>query len=174
MIYAIVCIATTLRFSLTRDEILTAAGDVSNTGLYALERLAARRVISQATNMYLARHRVIAEVIVDSLRASGQLLQPYLGLARAIAARQDASRPKSRESKLVAALLSHRRISRTFAISDGRTVYSEVESFCSDDYHFWLQRGSLEVQDGLLEYARPYLLSAKDGDGVKAGGELTP
>jgi hypothetical protein len=163
LIYALTSLASSLRFSLTRDEILTATGDVSNTGLFALDRLASRDILVQRSNTYAARHRVIAELITDRLRNSGQLLPAYLGLTRAMAARYDPARRKTRETKLVTALLGHQRIVRNFAISDARIIYSEVEGFCRDDYHFWLQRGSLEVQAGSLSFARPYLLSARDG-----------
>jgi SIR2-like domain len=163
LIYAITCLASSLRFALTRDEILAAASDVSNTGLFALNRLAARGILTQKTNTYKARHRVIAELITDSLRKNGQLLPSYLGLTRTMAARYDPAKQKAREGKLLTALLGHRRIARNFEMSDARVIYNEVEEFCKDDYHFWLQRGSLEVQDGSLAYARPYLLSAKDG-----------
>ncbi len=163
LIYAITCLASSLRFALTRDEILAAASDVSNTGLFALNRLAARGILTQKTNTYKARHRVIAELITDNLRNSGQLLPAYLGLTRTMAARYDPAKRKAREGKLLTALLGHRRIARNFPMSDARVIYNEVEEFCKNDYHFWLQRGSLEVQDGSLTYARPYLLSAKDG-----------
>jgi SIR2-like domain len=163
LIYAITSLASSLRFPLTRDEILTASGDVSNTGLFALNRLASRAILAQKTNTYGARHRVIAELITDVLRNSGQLLAPYRGLTRTMAARYDAKRRKTRETKLLTALLAHQRIARNFAINDARVIYDDVEEFCKDDYHFWLQRGSLEVQVGSLTLARPYLLSARDG-----------
>jgi hypothetical protein len=163
MIYAIACLASSMRFSLTRDEILTASGDVSNTGLYALSRLVARGILTQKANTYLARHRVIAEVVTDSLRKSGRLLGPYRGLTNTMARRYDRTRVKTRETKLLTALLDHQRIDRNFALGDARAIYDDVEDFCSEDYHFWLQRGSLEVQVGSLAIARPYLLSARDG-----------
>lgn len=163
LIYAVICLASNLRFFLTRDEILTAVSDVSNTGLFALERLSSRGIVVQRTNTYAARHRVVAEVVGDSLRSQARLLEPYLGLTRAMSARYDLKKGKARETKLVSALLNHRRVARNFQVSDARSIYNEVEEFCKDDYHFWLQRGSLEVQYGDLVYARPYLLSAKDG-----------
>jgi hypothetical protein len=163
LMYSITCLASALRFSVTRDEILTAAGDVSNTGLYALNRLTARALLTQRTTAYLARHRVIAEVITDTLRNRGELFVPYLGLTRTMTARYTPARFRTREAKMVRALIDHRRIARNFAIGDARTIYNDIEEFCNDDYHFWLQRGSLEVQDGNLTHARAYLLSAKDG-----------
>jgi hypothetical protein len=163
LMYAITSLASSLRFPLTRDEILTSSGDVSNTGLFALNRLASRAILAQKTNTYGARHRVIAELITDVLRNNGQLLAPYRGLTRTMAARYDVSLRKTRETKLLTALLAHERIARNFATSDARVIYDDVEEFCKDDYHFWLQRGSLEVQDGSLTIARPYLLSARDG-----------
>jgi hypothetical protein len=54
VIYAITCLASSMRFALTRDEILTASGDVSNTALYALSRLAARGILKQSAT-HIAR-----------------------------------------------------------------------------------------------------------------------
>jgi hypothetical protein len=87
LIYGIACIASDLRFPLFREEILLACEDLSNTALYALERLVARRLLVSGRAGYQARHRRIAEIAVDGMRSSGQLLAPYSGLLRACAAR---------------------------------------------------------------------------------------
>jgi len=52
---------------------------------------------------------------------------------------------------------------RFFSIDDARQLYANVEDLLSDDYHFWLQRGSLEVESGNLSRAGNYLQQAFDG-----------
>lgn len=46
-------------------------------------------------------------------------------------------------------------------------LYQDLEPACADDYHFWLQRGSFEVQFGSLSLARISLAQAKMGDGAR-------
>jgi SIR2-like domain len=166
LIYALVAIATDLRAPLLRDEILMASGDLSNTSLYALDRLAARRLIVQDRGRYTLRHRRIAELVVARLRNSVEMLAPYRGLLRAMATRYRSHGTRSREMRLFAALLSHRRIGHTFSVDDARSLYQDLEPACGDDYHYWLQRGSFEVQFGSLSLARLALAQAKMGDGA--------
>jgi hypothetical protein len=47
LLYAIVAVATDMRAYLLKDELLLASGDLSNTSLYALDRLAARGFAEQ-------------------------------------------------------------------------------------------------------------------------------
>ncbi len=167
LIYAIVAIATDLRAYLLKDEILMASEDLSNTSLYALDRLAARRLIAQERGRYTLRHRRIAELVVARLRNSAEMLAPYRGLLRAVATRYRSRGTRSREMRLFTALLSHTRIGHTFAIDDARSLYQDLEPACADDYHYWLQRGSFEVQFGSLSLARMALAQAKVGDGAR-------
>lgn len=163
LIYGIVAIASELRFPLLKEEILLACNDLSNTALFAHERLVARRLVVPSRGGYVLRHRRIAELVVEGMRKSGQLLTPYRGLLRAVAARYQPHQRRARETKLVTALMSHQRMARNFAIGDARAIYNELEELANDDYHFWLQRGSLEVQDGSLALARNWLQQAFDG-----------
>lgn len=167
LIYAIVAIATDLRHYLQKDEILMAAGDLSNTALYALERLVARRLLDAPFGRHRLRHRRIAELVAARLRGGAELFEPYRGLLRAMATRYNPNHFRSRETRLLIALISHRRIGHSFAVSDARALYQEIEELCRDDYHYWLQRGSFEVQFGNLSLARTSLAQARVGDGAK-------
>ena len=149
-----------MRFGVSRDEVLMAAGDISNTGLHALERLAANRLVIARDDGYRVRHRRVAEIVVAGMRGDAIALAPYLGLVRAIAARHEAGQRKRREAKLVTALISHGRVLRFFALDDARQLYASVEDLLADDYHFWLQRGSMEVEYGNLRRAGNYLQQA--------------
>ena len=159
-IYGIVALASSLRFFLPRDEILVASGDIHNTTLNALNRLVARKLLTQRPQGFSVRHRRIAELVVAGLRRSGTLYPAYSGLLRSLAIRVDPARRATREAKLLTALLSHERILRSFALDDARRLYDGVEDLLRDDYHYWLQRGSLEVEHGNLPAARMYLQHA--------------
>jgi hypothetical protein len=166
LIYAIVAIATELRHPLQRDVILQASEDMSNSALYALERLNALGLLSQNANGgYTVRHRRIAELVVSHMRQSAEMLGPYRGLARCAAMRYDSNDRKAPSTKLVRALISHSRMARSLALPDARSIYQDLETPMDNDYHFWLQRGSLEVEYGLLSKARNYLQQARGGGG---------
>jgi hypothetical protein len=163
LIYAIVALASEMRFALGRDEVLMATGDISNTALHALERLVANRLLIARSGGYMVRHRTVAELVVRGMRGDAIALAPYQGLVRAIAARHQAGRPGSREAKLITALISHARVLRFFALDDAQALYHSAEDLLASDYHFWLQRGSLEVESGNLSRAANYLQQAFAG-----------
>lgn len=106
-------------------------------------------------------------MLVGRLRGGVQLLEPYRGVLRTMATRYVRSERRSRETRLFTALISHGRMVRTFDVGDARTLYQEVEELCRDDYHYWLQRGSLEVESGSLPLARTWLAQARAGDGER-------
>jgi len=54
-------------------------------------------------------------------------------------------------------------MARNFSLDDARRLYDDIEDLCKDDYHYWLQRGSLEVQHGNLKVARNWLQQAFAG-----------
>jgi hypothetical protein len=164
LIYGLVAIASALRFALTKDEILMASGDLSNTALFALGRLAARRLLVINRSGYALRHRRLAELVVASMRSNRQLLAPYRGLLRTMASRYRPKDRRARETKLTKALMNHSRIGRDFSLEDARQLYADVEELAKDDYHYWLQRGSLEVEHATsLTHAGLWLQQARDG-----------
>lgn len=164
LIYAAVSISSELRFGLTRDEVLIASGDVSNTGLFALDRLVARRLlISEGDHDIRIRHRRLAEVIVTRLRNSGEMRAPYFGLARAMAMRAQPGDRKSRSARLLTALIGHRRVGTTFSVDDAREFYASLEELLKDSYHYWLQRGGFELQYGNIRSAGNFLQQARAG-----------
>ncbi|MBC2933093.1 hypothetical protein [Nocardioides sp. zg-1228] len=65
-------------------------------------------------------------------------------------------------------LINHDRIQRLVDdLDDCRDIYSRLQDRLGWDYHYWLQRGSLEVEKGDLGQAKTYLESARSlVDGV--------
>ncbi|MDQ3631803.1 MAG: SIR2 family protein [Actinomycetota bacterium] len=165
LLYGAAAIATELRIALTRDELLSASGEITNEALYAVDRLIARKLLVERPSGYEVRHRRIAELLVAGARNSGTLFGPYAGLTRAIAIRASPDKTRSRENRLLTALISHERVRRSFSMNDARRLYDSVEAPLATNYHFWLQRGSLEVENGSLPAARNYLQQAFAGGG---------
>src|SRR5207244_3011735 len=60
-------------------------------------------------------------------------------------------------------LMSHERLLRLLKAPEARAVYADVEAIpvVSNDYHYWLQRGSVEVEAGDLRLAENFLNQAR-------------
>ncbi len=58
-------------------------------------------------------------------------------------------------------LANHAYILRITTPENGRTIYSRLEPLLHWDYHYWLQRGSLEVEAGDLDLATQFLDQAR-------------
>ncbi len=161
-IYALVAVATAFRFGLSRDEILIASGDRSNTALNALDRLIARHVLlSHPDGAVWARHRVIAEILLDELQKTGQLNQVLSGLAFVAAAKVTPMLHRSaRPWRMLRSILNHEFLERTVGTESARNLYGGLEQLLSFDFHYWLQRGSLEVEFGDLAVAENFLNQA--------------
>ena len=80
--YALVAVSSAFRFRLTRDEVIMASGDRSNQALNALEALSRRHIITASPDGSMtARHRVIADLVLDELQRTGELRDVLEGLA---------------------------------------------------------------------------------------------
>lgn len=161
-VYGLVAVATALRFGLTRDEILLAVGYVSNATLQTLDTLQRRGLIVQVASGELrVRHRVIAEVIVKAMSADGTLAPTLTGLCVAAASKVGpATRRSEKAYRRVKAMMNHDWIFHEIGCSSAKQVYNDIETLMSWDYHYWLQRGSLEVECGDLSLAENFLNQA--------------
>ena len=68
LLYGIIALVHSQRYSLTLDEVLTAAGIIDNKTVNELERLVRRGIVTRRDRHveYRTRHRVISEQIVNS------------------------------------------------------------------------------------------------------------
>ena len=149
---------------LTKDEVLLAAGSNGSEAAEVLDALAARHVLvgRPPTYEYRARHRVIAELVQDRLQALGELKDVVVGLAFAASSKVNpAMRRNERPWQLLNHLMDHEFLGRVLGVMDAREVYGAIEGLVTFDYHYWLQRGSLEVQRGDLAWATQYLDQAR-------------
>ena len=163
-IYGLLCVATYLGFNLTRSEILVALGDASNETLNALDELVRRHIVIQNADKesYRARHRVIAEIIFKRLQSEGALNDIIAGLAKIAATETRPGMPRSaRPMRLLIRVINHDFLHRCLGINRARTLYDELEPQLKEEAHFWLQRASLELEDGFIQLAENFIHQAR-------------
>ncbi|MCL5959689.1 MAG: SIR2 family protein [Chloroflexi bacterium] len=164
LIYAVVSLAFSQRFSLSREEILIATGESDNKTLDALEQLVRRYIITRDDLHvgYKARHRVIADTLVSAMQFRPFLGPVLEGLCFAFANRisPQVSRT-SRQWRRLIRFMNHDFVLQIASAEIGRDIYTRIEPLLHWDYHYWLQRGSLEVEKGDLEMATNFINQAR-------------
>jgi tetratricopeptide (TPR) repeat protein len=163
LIYGIVAVATHLRNFLTKDEILLAAGDSSNKTLNRIESLLNQQLfITVDGNHIQLRHRVIADKVVDYYKSEGILSDPLEGLFWMLSTKVHPELSKhAREAKFLRRLMNHELlINLTSDVETPRRAYASVESLLNWNFHYWLQRGSYEVEVGNIDLAENFLNQA--------------
>jgi Mrp family chromosome partitioning ATPase len=163
-VYAVIALATHFRRYVTVQEVLSAVDGRKLEALNLVRDLANQHLILQANgNELRLRHRVIADKVIEHYSAERVLADPVRGLLFALASSvTDAESRKSRKWRLVMRLFNHDwLISELREVSAIRRTYDEVESVMKWDAHYWLQRGSFEVEKGEIEKARTFLETAR-------------
>ena len=163
IIYALIAVAHAFRLPLQRDEILLAAGDPSNESLNIIRRLLDTHTVATRGGRYiLARHRVIAEVLHRELQKEGMMAPILEGLAFLAASKVRSNTGRSsRPWRMLRIFINHEYLMRSIGLERARNLYGKVESMLNWDFHYWLQRGSLEVEAGDLSLAQNFLGQAR-------------
>ena len=102
-------------------------------------------------------------MLVKELSDRGtQLEQLVIGLCRAIAIKNSSDEPRgSRRRRVLRHLLNHDGLLRLLSdVEPARNVYAQLEQHLDGDYHFWLQRGCLELECGDIRFAQNFLQQA--------------
>lgn len=163
-IYAVLAIATALRGSLSTSDVLLAINDSSNEALNRVQRLLNNHLLIRPGDEDLqVRHRVVAEKVIDYFQSQGQLSKPLAGVLFALATKVRPTTPRyDRNRKLLSRLLSHDFMIRLTIDRDvPRYAYQAVEDLLNWDYHYFLQRGSYEVEIGDINLAKNLLDQAR-------------
>jgi tetratricopeptide (TPR) repeat protein len=164
-VYAVVALASTFRYRMTRQEILLALDDSTNEALNSIETLLSRHILVEMppSSGYLqARHRMIAEMVRDELLKRGQIADSIFGLAFVASSYRHAGLPKKhRVRALLRNITNHDFLYKHLDLDRSQMLYQELEDMLSDDSHYWLQRGSLEVEFGDLRLAENFLNQAR-------------
>jgi len=167
LVYAIAVVATAVGQMVSRDELLVATGRADNDMLNNIQRLINQRLLTVKGAGLSVRHRVIADRALDYYHEQHQLREPLRGLTFAIATKVHSEHERrARERVFLTRLLSHDMLINLLTVPDVRAVYEEVEDQLSWDYHYWLQRGSFEVEAGDLSLAENFLGQA---DSLRSG-----
>ena len=163
ILYGVISLVHAQRYSLSLEEVLTAVGSRDNETLNDLEHLVRRGIVTRDDRYsgYQTRHRVISEQVVASPHFRSVSKDIIEGLFVALASSVTPNEPRtSRVWRRFIRFTNHEFILSRLALDDGRQAYESIEGFMSWDYHFWLQRGSLELQEGDLGLATNYLSQA--------------
>ena len=160
-VYALVCVASSQRYHLTKDEILLATNSDDLETMDSLNTLVARHLLVSAPPYYyyLARHRVIADLVLDELKEQDQIIKEVInGLVFAAAAKvQPYDNRRSRTRRLLTRFTNHAFLLGLMGPMKARTVYNSIENVLHYDFHYWLQRGALEVEAGDIRLAEQFL-----------------
>lgn len=162
LVYSIVSMATNLKEYVTKDELLIAIGSATNVELNDIEQLLQQRLLVEQSGEIRVRHRYIADRAVDYFHAEGQVGEALRGLMFAMAskARPESGR-HSRDKRFLIKVLNHDLWLKLGDVGTARAAYEDVQTSLSWDHHFWLQRGSLEVEVGDLHRAENFLDQAR-------------
>lgn len=161
-IYAMVAIATAYRIGLTRSQVLLGLGDASNASLQAIDDLTRRLLVVQDHRGDLrVRHRVVGERVVRYLTRSGTLRDPLQSLTIALATELGPLRQRNSAAyRTVKVLMNHDWLKRALHPDPARGFLAELEQYMAWDHHYWLQRGSLELECGDRSLAENFLNQA--------------
>jgi len=163
MAYGIVAVAHTARFPLQQDEILLCLRGASNESLNNIKKLLRRHIVASRRGGYIqARHRVIAEVLHDKLQEQGRMTTVLSGLAFMAASKSSSGMHRSaRPRRMLRHFINHEYLLRSIGLEQTRQLYDTLESMLEWDFHYWLQRGSVEVKHDNLGPARQFLNQAR-------------
>lgn len=166
--YGIAALATAEHQYVRRNELLVGLGMLGhgndgNHVLNELEKLRERHLLVDFKGGLQVRHRWIAEESLEFFAGNGLLHRVVASLAFALACEVDAQTSRhTRERRMLRRLINHDRLLKTVVDLDScREVYEALQDRIGWDYHYWLQRGSLEVERGDLGFAKQYLESAR-------------
>ena len=165
-IYLCIALASAEHFKLSKQQIVATAIDRYSAILTYLDRNLKGLISQPYDNMeyYECRHPIIAEFIVNDIADRTHLRDSYICLLSVIA-HDMGKNPDfgNRTFRLFRRLINHRLIYTHFQkdINLARGIYESVRSNIANDFHFWLQYGSLELSFGELDYAANYLAQAE-------------
>jgi hypothetical protein len=162
--YTIISLATSLHYAIRVDDLLAALSDVTPSGLELLDRLLRQHlVVRTADGGILARHAVIAREAITYYRRSGQLAVAIDRFAFVLASKIYPQMPRATpERRLLNTLVNHDYLGREIdSVPQVREIYGDLESLLRYDAHFWLQRGSYELERGDIKLAENFLAQAR-------------
>lgn len=168
-VYASVAVATGRGFDLRSSEVLIAVNQADNEILNVINILHRKSLLvhpkPSAVDRFQVRHRQIARILTEQFARDANLRNLIEGVVFAVAC--DLSPREGRRSRpwaIVKSFIGHRYLFSVLGLMDSRWVYTRLEEILGRDFHYWLQRGSMEVMNGDLHLARRCLDTARSLD----------
>lgn len=163
--YGVICAARAANGQyLTRDDVLISIDSSNNQGIAALKKLMDGRLVIDGGNGHLVpRHKVVAESALGYFRGEGHLRRWVQMLIFLFAIKYNPNdMTRGRYGKLLIRFLNHDFLRELMGKNaDVELIYGAIEKVLYSEFHFWLQRGSFEIQAGNLDPAETFLLQAQ-------------
>jgi len=165
--YLAICLATSFGNRLTIDQFLSLIDVFPNEALGLLDTQLKGIVIRREPHFRAvqARHRIIAEALLDSLAPRTLVKEAYIRLLQTLAHDLDFAQPnRSKVFRLYREVINHRLIQQRFRteIASARAIFQSLEGYLRHDYHFLLQYALLELEYDELATAENYLTQAEE------------
>jgi hypothetical protein len=165
MIYLCTCLVTAAQFTIAKQQIIACSPATPAETLAYLQYNLKDIVVPSENHpdRFIARHRAIAEQVVDHVVPRPMLRDAYTRLLKVLS--HDLSYPVNigtRTFRLYQRLINHSSIYRRFSahLDGARAIYDTLAPFLKRDYHYLLQYGSLELEYGELDLAANYIEQA--------------
>jgi hypothetical protein len=114
---------------------------------------------------FTIRHRILADYILKHCTDTIILKEAYIRVLSVLAPKLIKNHGDNKKFNLYKSLINHQTLYLRFKedINPAREVYESITEYFSDDAHFWLQYGSLEMTGigGSLVLAENYILQAE-------------
>lgn len=170
LVYSVAALATDTGGALSDQELIAAAGDAT-TAMEQIALLTRRHLlIRTGSGRLMLRHSVIAERVIRYYKERGDIARICTSLAIGLAssARIEGGHA-NRTGRILIHLLNHENlirlvykgVDRLTGIAMVRSIYDSVEALLEDDFHYWLQRGAFETEEGDIDLAKNYLEQAR-------------
>ena len=159
-------LATEAGFTISKQDFISFSSLPPAEALEILEKSLKGVVLKVGVkdDKIMIRHRMIANYFIDSCSKPESLKQAYIRVLSSLASEINTTTRNSRKFELYKQIINHTMIYRRFSkeIDKAREVYESLTEYFRDDYQFWLQYGSLELEGvgGRLEIAENYLNQA--------------
>jgi predicted MPP superfamily phosphohydrolase len=164
-IYAVACVVVSLNESgCSLDELEMATGAFGSSSRRAVESLTRSRILTRTVDGLISpRHRLIGEKVLEALAQKSELVDLLMGLVELLAASGAKTRDSARrDRRMLIRAINHDQLKHFgLSLGDARRLYESVQPDMKDDFHFWLQRGAYELEEGSGQLALNYLEQAQ-------------
>lgn len=162
-----VSLATEAGFTISKQDFTSFSAHPPAEALDILERALKGLVLKVGVkdDKIMIRHRMIANYLIESCANPETLKQAYIRVLSSLASEINSINKNSRKFELYKEIINHYQIYKRFAkeLDKAQEVYESLTDYFRDDYQFWLQYGSLELEGvgGSLEIAENYINQAQ-------------